>query len=175
MGAGAPPAGSSKRICPAKGRVSSAGSRICSKCPRRPCAAKPASAARVSSSGARKSLNSTTRAWRGRRGSVGVAACSGRKPAKGASAVRPIKARGAPKPRTRSPPRRSSAASASNSISERSCLLGSVSRLRQAMPGPRADHKATVCAASHSVSRMNTRSDRADCRQSTRLAASPGK
>ena len=46
--------------------------------------------------------------------------------------------------------------------------------LRQSMPGPPATQSATVCAASHSVSRMKRRSDLPDCRQSMRFAWSPG-
>jgi len=69
--------------------------------------------------------------------------------------------------------RSSSDDKASNSSVARSDFAGKFGPLRQAMPGPEAHHSATVCAASHSVSRTKTRSVLALCRQSMRLDWSP--
>ncbi len=79
---------------------------------------------------------------------------------------------------TRSPPRSSSEASASSSRAARSCFSTVAPRERQCIDGEASRHRQTVCAASHSVSRMNQpsgtgRPDFADCRQSIRAIGSP--
>ena len=80
---------------------------------------------------------------------------------------------------TRSPPRSSSDASASSSSPARSCFSTGAPRERQCIDAEASRHRQTVCAASHSVSRMNQpsgtgRPDFADCRQSMRAIGSPG-
>ena len=79
---------------------------------------------------------------------------------------------------TRSPPRNSSDASASSSNPARSCFSTDAPRERQRIDAEASRHTQMVCAASHSVSRMNQpsgtgRPDFADCRQWIRAIGSP--
>ena len=80
---------------------------------------------------------------------------------------------------TRSPPRSSSEASASSSSPARSRFSTGAPRERQCIDAEASRHRQTVCAASHSVSRMNQpsarRPDFADCRQSMRATGRPAR
>ena len=74
----------------------------------------------------------------------------------------------------RSPARVSSEANASSRSSARSCLVGTREVELYAIEPDASAHSHTVSAASHSWSRRNSWAERADCRQSIRLVASPG-